>query len=122
VVARPHPHGRAARRGRPGSGSKIGTSMSRRGTFRFMLYVAGDAPNSAQAISNLGDFCRGNLVGRYEIETVDVFQEPKRALSEGIFMTPTLVVLSPPPARRIVGTLSHTPTLMLALGLVTVVP
>jgi len=96
--------------------------MSRRGTFRFMLYVAGDAPNSAQAIANLGEFCRGNLKGRFEIEIVDVFREPKRALSEGVFMTPTLVVLSPPPVRRIVGTLSHTQTLMRALGLVSVVP
>jgi circadian clock protein KaiB len=92
--------------------------MSRRGLFKFQLYVAGDAPNSAQAIANLAEFCRANLPDRYEIEVVDVFREPKRALAEGIFMTPTLVVLTPPPVRRIVGTLSHTQTVLLALGLV----
>ncbi len=92
--------------------------MSRRAKFKFRLYVAGDAPNSAQAIANLAAFCRAHLLDRYEIEVVDVFREPKRALAEGIFMTPTLVVLTPPPVRRIVGTLSHTQTVLLALGLV----
>lgn len=91
--------------------------MSRRALFKFRLYVAGDAPNSAQAIGNLAAFCRAHLAERYEIEVIDVFREPKRALAEGIFMTPTLVVLTPPPVRRIVGTLSHTQTVLLALGL-----
>ena len=92
--------------------------MSQRGIFRFRLYVAGEAPNSTLAIANLAAFCRAYLLDRYEIEIVDVFKEPKRALAEGIFMTPTLVVLTPSPERRIVGTLSHAPTLLLSLGLV----
>ncbi len=96
--------------------------MSRRAMFKFRLYVAGDAPNSAQAIANLAAFCLAHLQDQYEIEVVDVFREPKRALTEGIFMTPTLVVLAPPPVRRIVGTLSHTRTLLLALGLVAAAP
>ncbi|MCK9202501.1 MAG: circadian clock KaiB family protein [Gallionella sp.] len=91
--------------------------MSRRALFKFRLYVAGDAPNSTQAIANLAAFCRAHLPDRYEVEIVDVFREPKRALAEGIFMTPTLVVLTPPPVRRIVGTLSHTQTVLQALGL-----
>jgi circadian clock protein KaiB len=92
--------------------------MNRRTHFKFQLYVAGDAPNSAKAIANLAAFCRAHLAERYEIEIVDVFREPKRALAEGIFMTPTLIALTPPPVRRIVGTLSHTQTVLLALGLV----
>jgi circadian clock protein KaiC len=54
---------------------------------------------------------------RVRIEIVDVFREPKRALADGIFMTPTLVRLTPSPARKIVGTLSHTQPLLQALGL-----
>jgi circadian clock protein KaiB len=92
--------------------------MNRRTHFKFQLYVADDAPNSVQAIANLAAFCRTHLPERYEIEIVDVFREPKRALAEGIFMTPTLIALTPPPVRRIVGTLSHTQTVLLALGLV----
>lgn len=91
--------------------------MSRGPRFSFTLFVAGDAPNSVRAIANLGTFCRDYLDERYAIEIVDVFLEPKRALAEGIFMTPTLVALTPPPVRRIVGTLSQLQIVLQALGL-----
>lgn len=91
--------------------------MSRSVKFKFRLYVAGDALNSAQAVANLTALCKLSLSGRHEIEIVDVFQEPKRALTDGIFMTPTLVKLAPGPARRIVGTLSQTQTVLHAMGL-----
>jgi len=90
---------------------------SSRPTFRFRLYVAGDAMNSTQALANLGALCRTHLPDRHEIEVVDVFREPKRALADGIFMTPTLVKLGPFPVRRIVGTLGQTQPVMDALGL-----
>jgi circadian clock protein KaiB len=91
--------------------------MRRRALFKFRLYVAGDAPNSAQAIANLTALCRTNLADRHEIEVVDVFREPKRALADGVLMTPTLDKLEPSPTRRIVGTLSQTQPVLHALGL-----
>ncbi|HSV52780.1 MAG TPA: circadian clock KaiB family protein [Burkholderiaceae bacterium] len=91
--------------------------MSRRALFKFRLYVAGDAPNSAQARSNLGALCRKHLPGQHEIEVVDVFRDPKRALADGIIMTPTLIKLTPSPIRRIVGALSQTQPVLRALGL-----
>ena len=93
--------------------------MSRRAMFRFRLFVAGSAPNSTQAIANLAAFCRTHAPDCHEVEVVDVFREPKRALAESIFLTPTLVILAPPPVRRIVGTLSHVQTVLLALGVET---
>lgn len=84
---------------------------------KFKLYVAGDAQNSGQARANLAAFCRHYLPGRHEIEVVDVFLEPKRALADSIFMTPTLVRLEPAPIKRIVGTLSQTDILLQAMGL-----
>jgi circadian clock protein KaiB len=93
--------------------------MSLRATFKFRLYVAGDAQNSSQAVSNLTALCRAHLPDRYEIEIVNVFREPKRALADGILMTPTLVKLAPSPVRRIVGTLSQTQPVLQALGLET---
>jgi circadian clock protein KaiB len=93
--------------------------MSRRALFKFRLYVAGDAANSTQAAANLAEFCRAYLPNRYEIEVVDVFRAPKRALADGIFMTPTLVKLAPSPVRRIIGTLSQLQPLLQALGLET---
>ncbi len=91
--------------------------MSRRALFKFRLYVAGDAPNSAQAVANLGALCRAHLPDRHEIEIVDVFLEPKRALADGIFLTPTLVKLAPSPVKKIIGTLSQTQIVLQALGL-----
>jgi circadian clock protein KaiB len=91
--------------------------MSRGVTFKFRLYVAGDADNATQAVANLGALCRQHLPDRHDIEVVDVFQEPKRAMADGIFMTPTLVKLAPAPIRRIVGTLSQAEPVLRALGL-----
>jgi circadian clock protein KaiB len=91
--------------------------MSRRITFKFRLYVAADTINSAQALANLNALCRTYLAGRHEIEVVDVFRDPQRALAESIRMTPTLVKLAPAPVRTIVGTLSETQRVLEALGL-----
>lgn len=90
--------------------------------FKFRLYIAGDAPNSAQALANLTALCRAHFADRHEIEIVDVFREPKRALTDGIFMTPTLVKLAPSPVQMIVGTLSQTQIVLHALRLESVAP
>ncbi|MEA3195869.1 MAG: circadian clock protein KaiB [Betaproteobacteria bacterium] len=94
--------------------------MSKSAKFRFRLYIAGDAQNSAQAVANLTAFCKTYLENRHAIEVVNVFKEPKRALADGILMTPTLVKLAPTPApQRIVGTLSQTQPVLQLLGLET---
>ena len=86
--------------------------------YKFRLYVAGDAQNSTQAVTNLSALCRAYLKDRHAIEVVNVFHEPKRALADGILMTPTLMKLAPRPApTRIVGTLSQKETVLQALGL-----
>jgi circadian clock protein KaiB len=84
---------------------------------KFRLYVAGDTQNSAQAFANLTAICRMYLPDQYEIELVDVFREPKRALEDRILMTPTLVRLEPSSNGRIVGNLSQTQFVIQALGL-----
>jgi len=84
---------------------------------RFRLYVAGSAVNSTQALDNLTAFCESHLAGRHTIEVVDVFLDPQRALADGIFMTPALVRLEPPPERMVVGNLSRTHKVLATLGL-----
>ncbi len=88
--------------------------------FKFELFVADGTENSDQAIVNLNAICRTHLTDQYEIEIVDVLMEPKRALANGILMTPTLLKLAPLPVRRIVGTLSQKRIVLLALGMETV--
>ncbi len=87
------------------------------GVYRFRLYVAGDAQNSATARANLTAICKASLADRHDIEVVDVLDDPGRAFADRIFMTPTLVRLSPGPVRTIVGTLSDTEKVLTAMGL-----
>ena len=84
---------------------------------RFRLFVAGNSLNSSQAVANLRALCLARLPGRHLIDIVDVFAEPQRALADSVFVTPTLLKLGPPPARRIVGNLAQTPLVLAALGL-----
>ena len=96
--------------------------MSLRALFKFRLYVAGDSLNSVQARANLTALCSAHLPERHEIEIVDVFRQPRRALADGILMTPTLLKLAPAPLRTVVGTLSQTQSVLLALGLPAAAP
>jgi circadian clock protein KaiB len=91
--------------------------MTRRVIFKFRLYTAADTQNSVQALANLTSLCQEHLADRFEIEVVDVFREPKRALADGIRMTPTLVKLAPAPIQIIVGTLCQTQRVLQMLGL-----
>ena len=91
--------------------------MSRPNMFKFRLYVAGDTQNSVQALANLTALCELRLPNHYKIELVDVLREPKRALADAIFMTPTLIKLAPSPVQKIVGTLNESSRIMTLLGL-----
>jgi circadian clock protein KaiB len=92
-------------------------ARSGRAQFKFRLYVAGDTQNSAHAVANLAALCRDHLPDGQDIEIVNVFREPKRALQDGIFMTPMLVKILPRPTQRVVGTLSQARPVLHALGL-----
>jgi circadian clock protein KaiB len=85
--------------------------------FRFRLYISGDTPNSAQALGNVKALGARHLPGRSTLELVDVFHEPGRALEAGVFMTPTLVRLSPGSVLRIVGTLADEALVLRTLGI-----
>ena len=81
------------------------------------LYVVGGAPNSVQALANLEAICQQYLEGKYQLEIVDVFEQPLRALADGVIVTPSLIKLSPLPAAQVVGNLSDQSKVLLALGL-----
>ncbi len=85
--------------------------------FSLCMYIAGDAPNSVRALANLAELRERHLPEAHRVEIVDVTVEPHRALSDGVFMTPTLIKLAPKPTCRIVGTLSDLQPVLAALGL-----
>jgi circadian clock protein KaiB len=84
------------------------------------LYIAGRAPNSVKAIANLEAICRQHLKDGYKLEIIDVCEHPRRALDEGVLVTPSLAKLSPHPGAHVIGNLSDTSSVLAALGLTTV--
>ena len=81
------------------------------------LYISGNAPNSVRAVANLDAICKEYLKDGYKLEIVDVFEQPARALAEGVVVTPSLAKVSPSPAVKVVGNLSDKSNVLLALGI-----
>ncbi len=81
------------------------------------LYVAGQSPKSVNAIANIKKICEEHLQGRYELEVVDLYQQPQLALGEQIIAIPTLLRKLPSPLRRIIGDLSNTERVLVGLDL-----
>lgn len=81
------------------------------------LYVAGQSPKSLHAIANLTTLCEEHLTGHYEIEIIDLIENPSLARSDEIVAIPTLVRLLPPPLRKIIGDLSNTERVLVGLRL-----
>ncbi len=74
--------------------------------FVFRLYVTGATSRSSRAISNARRIFERDLQGRYDLEIIDIYLEPLKAREHQIVAAPTLVKLSPGPARRVIGDLS----------------
>lgn len=70
------------------------------------LFVTGALPNSTRAISNLKAICEQYLKGRYELEIIDIYQQPDLALAEEIIVIPVLIKKFPLPEVRLIGDLS----------------
>jgi circadian clock protein KaiB len=81
------------------------------------LYVAGLSPKSTTAIANLNKICEKNLQGRYQLEVIDLYQQPQLAEGEQIIAIPTLIRTVPPPLRRIIGDLSNTEHVLVGLDI-----
>jgi len=81
------------------------------------LYIAGQTPKSLAAISNLHRICEEHLVGKYQIEVIDLLENPQLAEGDKIIAIPTLVRRLPAPIRKIIGDLSDTEKTLVGLQL-----
>ena len=81
------------------------------------LYVAGQTAKSVQAFANLKHICEEHLEGRYNIEVIDLLQNPQLAKGDQILAIPTLVRKLPEPVRKIIGNLSNTERVLVGLDL-----
>jgi circadian clock protein KaiB len=81
------------------------------------LYVAGQSPKSVNAIANIKKICEENLQGRYELEVIDLYQQPQLAQGDQIIALPTLIRKLPPPLSRVIGDLSNTERVLVGLDI-----
>ena len=82
------------------------------------LYVTGMTPRSARAVNNLRAICDEYLDGRYDLEVIDIYQQPVLTRGEQIVAAPTLIKKLPLPMRRIIGDMSNRDGVLLGLDLV----
>jgi circadian clock protein KaiB len=81
------------------------------------LFVTGMTPRSTEAIARIKAICEEHLNGRYELEVIDIYQQPDVAKGEQIVATPTLIKKLPAPLRRLVGDLSDKQRVLLGLNI-----
>jgi len=82
------------------------------------LYVTGMSSRATRAIRNVREICDEHLKGCYDLEVVDVYQQPLLAKTEQIIAAPTLVKHLPLPLRRIIGDMSRRDRVLLGLDLI----
>ncbi len=85
--------------------------------YELRLYVTGTSPRSGQAIANVRALCEEFLAGRYDLEVIDIYQQPTQAANEQIIAAPTLIKIAPKPARRMIGNLADRDKVLAGLNL-----
>ena len=98
-------------------GSEPSGSCSHEAKYALRLYVSGSTSKSALAVENIKRICEQHLINRYELEVVDIYQQPHLARDEQIVALPTLIKRSPLPLRRLIGDLSNHKRVLIGLDL-----
>ena len=83
--------------------------------YTLRLYVIGTSPQSVSAINNIKNICEEHLQGRYELEVIDLYQQPQLAKGEQIIASPTLIKKLPLPLRRVIGDMSNAERVLVGL-------
>jgi circadian clock protein KaiB len=92
-------------------------SNSREAKYVLRLFVSGSTVRSALAVENIKRICEQHLKNRYDLEVIDIYQQPDLARDEQIVAVPTLIKRLPPPQRRLIGDLSNLRTVLVGLDL-----
>jgi len=92
-------------------------SNGRLAKYVLRLYVSGSTSKSALAVENIKRICEQHLKNRYDLEVIDIYQQPSLAREEQIVAVPTLIKRSPLPLRRLIGDLSNQKKVLFGLDL-----
>ena len=79
---------------------------ARQARYVLRLYVSGSTPKSALAVTNIKRICEQHLKNRYDLEVIDIYQQPNLARDQQIVAVPMLIKYFPSPQRRLIGDLS----------------
>jgi circadian clock protein KaiB len=85
--------------------------------WKLRLFVAGETPKSIRALANLKMLCEARLKGRYQIEVIDLLEQPHMARGDQIVAVPTLEIKLPQSVQRIIGDLSNTDRVLVGMAL-----
>lgn len=81
------------------------------------LFVTGMSPRSTEALATVKAICEEHLRGRYDLEVIDIYQQPALAREDGVFAAPTLIRKRPEPVRHLTGNLSQRERVLSGLDL-----
>ncbi len=81
------------------------------------LYITGATPKSTEAMMNIKRICEEHLAGRYELEVIDIYQQPDLAKGAQVIAAPTLVKKLPPPLRKFIGNMRDVDRILVGLDL-----
>jgi circadian clock protein KaiB len=96
---------------------EIALQETDKGNYVLRLYVSGMSPNSQRAVENVRKICAEHLEGRYQLEIIDIYQQPIFAKEGQIVATPTLVKQLPEPLRKFIGDMSQTERILVGLDI-----
>jgi circadian clock protein KaiB len=92
-------------------------SKQDRSKYVLKLYITGMTPRSTKAIENVRRQCEEHLAGRYELDVIDIYQQPNLAKGEQIIAAPTLIKKLPLPLRKLIGDMSDTEKFLVGIDL-----
>ncbi|RYU91193.1 circadian clock protein KaiB [Mucilaginibacter terrigena] len=87
------------------------------GAYVLRLFITGASPNSIRAVENVKSICEKYLNGNYELEVIDIHQQPELAEGEDVIAVPLMIKKAPYPERRMIGDMSDTHRVLKGLGL-----
>ncbi len=90
--------------------------------YRLRLFISGSTPRSTRAIENLRRICEEHLEGAYDLEIIDVYENPEATRDLQVIATPTLIKLLPEPSRRTIGDMSDRDRVLAGLSLLANAP
>lgn len=96
---------------------KLLKKNSRKEHYSLSLYVTGTTARSVKAVANIRALCEEFLPGKYDLEVIDIYQQPAETINAQIIAAPTLIKKLPKPLKRLIGDLSEREKVIVGLNL-----